>query len=65
MKGIQIKNAVVERQRQRTKLLKAILKVYGGMTVAEFNRRFNGRDEGTILRYLKIVEAERAQGVEI
>lgn len=65
MEGTREKTAVIERQRRRTKLLHAVLKVYGGMTVAEFNQRFNGRDEETILRYLKIVEAERAQGVEI
>lgn len=65
MEGTRAKSVVMERQRRRTMLLRAVLNVYGGMTVAEFNQRFNGIDEDTILRYLKIVEAERAQGVDI
>ena len=65
MKGIQTKNAVVERQRQRTKLIYAVLRVYGDMTVAEFNEQFGNKDEGTILRYLSLISAERRQGIEV
>lgn len=56
---------VIEKQKRRTKLIKAVLSVYGGMTVAKFEELFGNKDEETIIRYLNIVCAERSQGVEV
>ena len=65
MNGIQELKVVKARQARRTKLMQAVLKVYGRITVSEFNEKFKGRDEATIFRYLRLVEAERLQGVMV
>lgn len=46
---------------RKMKLLKAVAKVFRGMTVVEFNNKFMGMSEESIHRYLTIVEAERLQ----
>ena len=56
---------VIESQKRRTKLIKAVLSVCGGMTVAKFEELFGNKDEETIIRFLNIVCAERSQGVEV
>ena len=56
---------VIEKQKRRTKLIKAVLSVYGGMTVVQFEELFGNKDEETIIRFLNIVCAERSQGVEV
>jgi hypothetical protein len=58
-------NGVLEKQKRRMKLIKAVLSVYGGMTVSKFEELFGNKDEETIIRYLNIVCAERAQGVDL
>ena len=46
---------------EKLKLLKAVARVYGGITVIEFNEKFNGMSYSAIKRYLVIVIAERKQ----
>ena len=65
MNGIQDLIVVKARQARRAKLMKAVLLTYGRMTVSEFNEKFKGRDEATIMRYLRLVQAEIRQGVRI
>lgn len=55
----------IGRENRKHKLLKAVAKVFAGITVDEFNRKFSGRSEEEIIRYLNIVCAERAQGVDL
>jgi hypothetical protein len=65
MNGVQKLNLVEERQARRTKLMKALLLTLGRITVSEFNEMFKDADEATVMRYLRIVQAEIKQGVRI
>ena len=53
------------RQARRTKLMKALLLTLVRITVSEFNEMFKDADEATVMRYLRIVQAEIKQGVRI
>ena len=65
MNGVQKLNVVEERQARRTKLMKALLLTLVRITVSEFNEMFKDADEATVMRYLRIVQAEIRQGVRI
>ena len=45
----------------KLKLLRAVAKVYGGITVAQFNEMFEGLTEGQIQRHLVLAMAEAQQ----
>ena len=45
----------------KLKLLRAVAKVYGGITVAQFNEMFEGLTEGQIQRHLVPAMAEAQQ----
>lgn len=46
---------------KRMKLLKAVAKVFYGITVAQFNEKFGGWSADAIDRYLRLIVAERKQ----
>ena len=50
-----------QKMEQRLKLLKAVTKVFYGITVAQFNEKFAGWSVDAIYRYLRLIEAERKQ----
>lgn len=45
----------------KLKLLKAVAKVYCGITVQQFNKMFEGKTEGQIHRHLSLAYAEAQQ----
>lgn len=45
----------------KLKLLKAVAKVYHGITVAQFNEMFKGKSYDVIRRYLTLIKAEGEQ----
>ena len=45
----------------KLKLLRAVAKVYGGITVAQFNEMFSGKTEAQIHRHLALIQAEAQQ----
>ena len=45
----------------KLKLLKAVAKVYYGITVAQFNAMFEGKTEYQIHRHLALIQAEAQQ----
>ena len=48
-------------QNGKLKLLKAVAKVYCGITVQQFNQMFEGKTEGQIQRHLVLAAAEAQQ----
>ena len=52
---------MMEKQKEKLKLLKAVAKVYCGITVAQFNEKFKGMNHDKIKRYLVLVQTERLQ----
>ena len=58
-------NGVLEKKKKTYETIKAVAIVYAGMTVVQFEELFGNKDEETIIRYLNIVCAERAQGVDL
>lgn len=55
----------LEKKKKTYETIKAVARVYEGMTVSKFEELFGNKDEETIIRYLNIVCAERAQGVDL
>jgi hypothetical protein len=45
----------------KEKLLRAVAHVFVGITVAQFNKIFEGMSEEAIARYMVLVSAERKQ----
>lgn len=52
---------MMEKQKERLKLLKAVAKVYCGITVKQFNEKFKGMSYERIKRQLVLVQTERLQ----
>lgn len=52
---------MMKKQKERLKLLKAVAKVYCGITVAQFNEKFKGMSYERIKRQLVLVQMERLQ----
>lgn len=48
-------------QNGKLKLLKAVAKVYCGITVQQFNQMFKGKTDAQIRRHLVLVSAEARQ----
>lgn len=46
---------------EKLKLLKAVAKVFCGITVKEFNEKFKGMSYDRIRRYIILVSAEKEQ----
>ena len=56
---------LADKMQDRLFLLKIAARLYAGITVSEFNRRFGGMSQETLKRYLRLTFITRKQIAEI